>query len=141
MTRVWNLTKLLIRLFTLLLVLASYGGTAVGNWNPLRVAVATEGERDHEATETRRESTRTKRCLERRRSEIGVPELESTLERNTEIRALPLDLAQVREFALLPAVRDPFDRLIIAAARSLRCPLLSADDAIAASGLVQVIWH
>jgi len=78
---------------------------------------------------------------ERRRSEIGVPELESTLERNTEIRALPLDLAQVREFALLPAVRDPFDRLIIAAARSLRCPLLSADDAIAASGLVQVIWH
>lgn len=77
---------------------------------------------------------------ERHRSEIGIPELEATLERNAEIRPLPLDLAQVREFALLPALRDPFDRLILAAARSLRCPLLSADEAIAASGLAQVIW-
>ena len=70
MTRVWNLAKLLIRVFTLLLVLAACGGTAVGNWNPLRVAEATEGEPDHEATETRRESSRTKRCLERWHSEI-----------------------------------------------------------------------
>lgn len=77
---------------------------------------------------------------ERRRSEIGIPELEATLERNAEIRPLPLDLAQAREFALLPVVRDPFDRLILAAARCLRCPLLSADESIAASGLAQVIW-
>jgi PIN domain nuclease of toxin-antitoxin system len=41
----------------------------------------------------------------------------------------------------IAAVRDPFDRLIVAAARSLRRPWLSADDAIAASGLVEVIWH
>lgn len=77
---------------------------------------------------------------ERRRSAIGVPELEATLARNSELRLLPLDAAQVREFALLSAVRDPFDRLVVAAARSAGCPLLTADEGIAASGLVRVIW-
>jgi hypothetical protein len=61
--------------------------------------------------------------------------------RNPEIRFLPLDLGQAKEFALLSAVRNPFDRLIVAAARSVGCPLLSADEGIAASGLVRVIWE
>jgi len=78
---------------------------------------------------------------ERRRSAIGIPELEATMMRNPQIHLLPLDPAQAKEFALLSAVRDPFDRLIVAAARSVRCPLLSADEAIAASGLVRVIWE
>jgi len=74
------------------------------------------------------------------RCTIGVPELEATMARNPEIQLLPLDLAQAREFALLAGVRDPFDRLVIAAARAVRSPLLTADDAIAATGLVPVIW-
>ncbi len=78
---------------------------------------------------------------ERGRSAIGVPELEATLARNPAIQLLPLDLAQAREFALLTSVRDPFDRLIIAAARAVCAPLLSADEAIAATGLVPVIWN
>ncbi len=77
---------------------------------------------------------------ERGRSAIGIPELEATMLRNPEIQLLPLDFAQAKEFALLSAVRDPFDRLIVAAARSVRCSLLSGDEAIAASGLVHVIW-
>ncbi|HUI26867.1 MAG TPA: type II toxin-antitoxin system VapC family toxin [Candidatus Kryptonia bacterium] len=77
---------------------------------------------------------------ERRRSRIGVAELEATLSRNPELRLLPLDLAQAREFALLTAIRDPFDRLVVAAARAVGCPLLTADEAIAGGGLVQVIW-
>lgn len=77
---------------------------------------------------------------ERGRSAIGVPQLEATLARNPDVGLLPLDLAQATEFALLGAVRDPFDRLIVAAARSAGCPLLTADAAIAASGLVEVVW-
>jgi PIN domain nuclease of toxin-antitoxin system len=77
---------------------------------------------------------------ERGRSTIGVPELEATMERNPQVQILPLDLAQAREFALIPGVRDPFDRIIVAAARSVRCPLLTADGAIVSSGLVRVMW-
>ena len=77
---------------------------------------------------------------ERGRSAIGVPELEATMGRNPEIRLLPLDLAQAREFASLPSLRDPFDRLLVAAARSIGCPLVTADGTIATSGLVQAIW-
>ena len=77
---------------------------------------------------------------ERGRSAIGVPELEATLARNAELQVLPLDLAQAREFVMLLSVRDPFDRMIVAAARVVGGPLLSADADLAASGLVQVVW-
>jgi PIN domain nuclease of toxin-antitoxin system len=77
---------------------------------------------------------------ERGRSAIGIPELEATLARNAELQVLALDLAQAREFALLPGVRDPFDRMIMAAARTVGCPLLSADTGIQESGLLQVVW-
>ncbi len=77
---------------------------------------------------------------ERGRSRIGVAELEATLARNPELRPLALDLSQTREFALLPGLQDPFDRMIVAAARTLGCPLLSADTEIAASGLVETVW-
>ena len=36
--------------------------------------------------------------------------------------------------------RDPQDRLIVATARRLDCPLLTADDAIHASGTVEALW-
>ena len=77
---------------------------------------------------------------ERQRSAIGVAEVEASMARNPELRVLPLDFAQSKEFALLRGVTDPFDRLIMAAARSVGCPLVTADERIAASGLVHVIW-
>jgi PIN domain nuclease of toxin-antitoxin system len=77
---------------------------------------------------------------ERGRSGVGIPELEATFERNPALQVLPLDLGQAREFALLPSVRDPFDRLVVAAARVARCALVTADEQIAASGLVRVVW-
>jgi PIN domain nuclease of toxin-antitoxin system len=36
--------------------------------------------------------------------------------------------------------RDPFDALIVAAARALELPLLTRDPTIAASGSVRVVW-
>ena len=58
----------------LLLVLAAYGGTAVGNRNLIKVAEATESEAEtfvfHEISETRRQSSSPKRHRERRHGEI-----------------------------------------------------------------------
>ena len=77
---------------------------------------------------------------ERGRSAIGVPEVEASMARNPALQVLPLDFAQAKEFALLRGVTDPFDRLIMAAARSIGCSMVTADERIAASGLVEVIW-
>lgn len=74
MTRVPNLRKWFIRTFMLFLVLAAYGGTAVGNRNVIKVAEATESEGEtfvfHEISETRRESSSERRHRERRHGEI-----------------------------------------------------------------------
>lgn len=40
----------------------------------------------------------------------------------------------------LPAIRDPWDRLIMATAIDLGLPLVSADAQIAATGLVEILW-
>lgn len=74
------------------------------------------------------------------RLRVGVAELEAATRRNGEVRILPLDLEQAREFALLGALADPFDRMIVAAARATRRPLVTADATIAESGLVDVVW-
>jgi PIN domain nuclease of toxin-antitoxin system len=77
---------------------------------------------------------------ERGRTALSVTEFEATLARNPLVRLLPLDLGQAKEFALLPGLRDPFDRMIVAAARSVQLPLITADSDIADSGLVEVVW-
>ena len=73
MTRVPNIRKWVTRSFMLLLILAAYGGAAVGNRNLIKVAEATESESEsfvyNELTETRREFSNTKRHRERRHSE------------------------------------------------------------------------
>lgn len=54
----------------------------------------------------------------------------------------PLDItpAQVLDASELGFTRDPFDALIVAAARSLDLPLITRDEAIRASGAVRVLW-
>ena len=74
MTKVPNLRKWFIRSFLLVLVLAAYGGAAVGNRNVIKVAEETQTEGEtfvfHEIAETRRESSNPKRHRERRHGEI-----------------------------------------------------------------------
>jgi PIN domain nuclease of toxin-antitoxin system len=77
---------------------------------------------------------------ERGRTDIGPAELEAMLARNPNFAILSLDLDQVHEFAALRAVRDPFDRMIAAAAIASRSPLLSVDSALGANGAVEVVW-
>ena len=71
---------------------------------------------------------------------VSVSELDAAARRNSEVRILGHDLAQAVEFALLHSLADPFDRMIVAAARASGRPLLTADVRIEESGLVDVIW-
>ncbi|MEO8681733.1 MAG: type II toxin-antitoxin system VapC family toxin [Vicinamibacterales bacterium] len=54
----------------------------------------------------------------------------------------PVDLTPEQVFVAdeLRFNRDPFDALIVAAARSLELPLMTRDSEIAASGVVTVLW-
>jgi PIN domain nuclease of toxin-antitoxin system len=70
----------------------------------------------------------------------AVVDVEATLDRNDAVRLLPLDLGQTKEFALLGGIVDPFDRMVVAAARATSRSLITTDSAIADSGLVDVVW-
>jgi PIN domain nuclease of toxin-antitoxin system len=74
------------------------------------------------------------------RAEVGIPELRHMLEHNPHLRFHPLDLAQLDEFAALASIRDPFDRLLASAARSLGAHLISRDTWLTESGLVTTVW-
>jgi len=75
------------------------------------------------------------------RKTVGIPQLEALVTAQPGFTLFPLDLAQTRELALLESVDDPFDRMIIAAARSAGTGLVSADATIRESGLVDVVWE
>lgn len=70
----------------------------------------------------------------------GPPELHSLFQNHPGFRLLSLDLAQATEFMLLGSLKDPFDRLVVSAARISSAPLLTADERITHSGLTQTIW-
>jgi len=77
---------------------------------------------------------------EARRGFIGVAELQAATLRNSAVRILPQDLSQAIEFSLLGGLKDPFDRMIVAASRAAKSPLITADERISESGLVTCIW-
>lgn len=74
------------------------------------------------------------------RNVIGVPQVEALLAAQPAFQLQPLDLDPATEFSLLDSLPDPFDRMIVAAARSADVPLISADTVIDASALVETIW-
>ncbi|PYV08804.1 MAG: hypothetical protein DMG07_24725 [Acidobacteria bacterium] len=77
---------------------------------------------------------------ERGRISIGLPELKTAMEEAPSLRFLPLDLEQLSDFAIHITIRDPFDRLILGACRSVRAKLVTKDRSLRASGLVQTVW-
>jgi PIN domain nuclease of toxin-antitoxin system len=54
----------------------------------------------------------------------------------------PFDLTAEQVFAAeeMRINRDPFDALILAAARDLELPLVTRDGDIRSSGLVRIVW-
>jgi len=74
------------------------------------------------------------------RIKIGLPELETAMERAPCLRFLPLDLKQLEEFAVHVTIRDPFDRLILSATRALGAKLITKDSRLRESGTVKTVW-
>ena len=111
MTRVPNLRKWFIRSFMLLLVLAAYGGTAVGNRNLIKVAEATESEGEtfvfHEINATRRESSNPKRHRERRHGEIDRDHAQPDFRRHGRLWFVNEQFAFREAFGTPPPSRAP----------------------------------
>jgi PIN domain nuclease of toxin-antitoxin system len=76
---------------------------------------------------------------ERGRLRIGAAQLLDALTGHPGYAILSLDVAQAIEFGALPRVKDPLDRLILAAARATRSRLISADQALGGHG-VECLW-
>ena len=70
---------------------------------------------------------------------VGLPEVRSLVEQGS-LSFLPLDLDQFDEFAALSSIKDPFDRLIVAAARRMGAALITRDESLADLGLVRIVW-
>jgi PIN domain nuclease of toxin-antitoxin system len=58
---------------------------------------------------------------------------------NFQIQSYTIDL--FLEFLALGAIRDPADRAIVATARYLRCPLITADEIIQDGKWVDTVWE
>ena len=76
---------------------------------------------------------------ERRRIAVGPREVLRALSGRAGYAILALDAEQALEFASLVGVRDPMDRLVLAAARATGGRLISADDALDGFG-VERLW-
>lgn len=74
------------------------------------------------------------------RIDLGLAHLKTALEEAPGLRFLALDWDQLDEFAALGAIRDPFDRLIVSAARAVDAKLITRDSRVQDLGLVQTVW-
>lgn len=76
---------------------------------------------------------------ERGRLRIGPAQILQTIAGHPGYVVLPLDVEQAVEFGALPTIRDPMDRMIVAAARVTGSRLVSSDEALSDHG-VEVVW-
>ena len=83
------------------------------------------------------------RLVERKIIRLDVPfrRWAEELERspNFQVQAYTLDV--LLESVSLAAIRDPADRAIVATARQLRCPLITADGLIRDGDWVDTVWE
>jgi PIN domain nuclease of toxin-antitoxin system len=71
---------------------------------------------------------------------LGLPQIRVALDETPALHFLPLELRQLDIFSTLSALRDPFDRLIVSAARAENARLISRDEELSSTGLVDVVW-
>jgi PIN domain nuclease of toxin-antitoxin system len=76
---------------------------------------------------------------QRGRVAMGVDVVLRAIEGHPGCAVLALDAAQAIEFSALVGVKDPMDRLVLAAAGATRCRLVSADEALDGHG-VDRVW-
>jgi PIN domain nuclease of toxin-antitoxin system len=76
---------------------------------------------------------------ERGRLRIGPAQILETIAGRAGYGVLPLDAEQALEFGALPTIRDPMDRLMVAAARVTGSRLVTSDKSLEGYG-VEVVW-
>jgi PIN domain nuclease of toxin-antitoxin system len=63
------------------------------------------------------------------------------LDRSANFQVQPYTIEILLESVPLTAIRDPADRAIVATARHLRCPLITADEIIQDGKWVDTVWE
>ena len=83
------------------------------------------------------------RLLEKRvlRLSIPFPRWAEELERSPNFQIQAYNLEVLLEAVSLSSIRDPADRIIVATARHLSYPLISADEAIQKGDWVETAWE
>ena len=83
-----------------------------------------------------------KRLVERKIVRLQVPfrRWAEELERSPNFQVQAYTLEVLLESVSLAAIRDPADRAIVATARQLRCPLITADELIRDGDWVDTVW-
>ena len=83
------------------------------------------------------------RLVERKIVRLEVPfrRWAEELERSPNFQVQAYTLEVLLESVSLVAIRDPADRAIVATARQLRCPLITADELIRDGEWVDTVWE
>jgi len=83
------------------------------------------------------------RLVERKIVRLEVPfrRWAEELERSPNFQVQAYTLEVLLESVSLAAIRDPADRAIVATARQLRCPLITADELIRDGDWVDKVWE
>ena len=83
------------------------------------------------------------RLVERKIVRLDVPfrRWAEELERSPNYQVQPYTLEVLLESVALPTIRDAADRVIVATARQLRCPLITADEIIQNGDWVDTVWE
>jgi PIN domain nuclease of toxin-antitoxin system len=62
------------------------------------------------------------------------------LDRSANFQVQPYTIEILLESVALTAIRDPADRAIVASARQLRCPLITADQVVRDGNWADTVW-
>lgn len=83
------------------------------------------------------------RLVERNLVRLDVPfrRWAEELERSPNFQVQAYTLEVLLESVSLVAIRDPADRAVVATARHLRCPLITADEIIQDGDWVDTVWE
>jgi PIN domain nuclease of toxin-antitoxin system len=84
----------------------------------------------------------TARLIERKVVRLTVPfrRWAEELDRSANFQVQPYTIEILLESVSLGAIRDPADRAIVASARQLRCPLITADKLIRDGNWTDTVW-
>ena len=85
----------------------------------------------------------TSRLIEKKVVQLSVPfrRWAEELDRSANFQVQPYTMEILLESVALTAIRDPADRVIVATAHNLRCPLITADEIIQNGNWVDTVWE